>query len=432
MEMMYRRCAGLDVHKRFLVAAVRVKDDAGALTQDLQRFSTRSAGLRDLVQWLEAWGVTHVAMESTGVLWKPVYRALEERFTVYVCNARHLKQVPGRKTDVTDSQWIAQLLQCGLLRPSFVPPRALRELRDLTRHRVRIVEELARTKNRIHKVLDEANLQLSSVASDILGVSGRAVLKAVVAGEQDPAALAQATQGRLKASEADLKAALEARISEHHRFQLEMHLMEVRAHEVLLEKLDARIQELIAEGRLDAPDPEDPEDPEGPRVLPFAQAVERVMRLPGVSWTVAVSVLAETGCDMNRFATAHHLAAWAGLCPGQHESAGRSRSGHPRKGNVWVKRALTQAAWAASRTKGTRLQARYRRLAAKRGAKRAVVAVAHTLLRMVYALLRAHGHYVEDGADYYDRLNHHRLTHHYRRRLEQLGYRVILEGPEAA
>jgi transposase len=406
METIYRCCAGLDVHKMTVVACVRQVEPSGRVREAVRTFGTMTAELLLLSHWLAEAGVSHVAMESTGVFWKPVFNLLEGRFEVLLVNPRHMKQVPGRKTDAKDSQWIAQLLQCGLLRGSFIPPKSIRELRDLTRQRSQLVAEKAAVANRIQKVLEDANVKLAGVATDVLGVSGRAMIRALIAGQDDPAALAELARKRLRRKLPELRAALQGRVSEHHRFLLRHLMSHLDALEGLITELSLRIAAVVA---------------------PFAEAVERLKTIPGIDQRTAEGLVAEVGTDMGRFPTAGHLASWAGMCPGNHESAGKHRSGRTTKGDRWLRRVLTQAAWAASHTKGTYLSAQYHRLAARRGKKRAVVALGHTLLVIAYHVLKDQATYKELGADYLDRLEPEQLTRQLVRRLEKLGHKVTLE-----
>jgi transposase len=412
METIYSCCAGLDIHKMTVVACVRRLDSVGRIHESVRTFGTMTAELLALSDWLAEAGVTHVAMESTGVFWKPVFNLLEGRFAVLLVNPRHIKQVPGRKTDVKDCQWIAQLLQYGLLRGSFVPPRPIRELRDLTRQRSQLVAEKAAVANRIQKVLEDANIKLAAVATDVLGVSGRAMIRALIAGQEDPDDLADLARKRLRRKLPALQAALRGQVTEHHRFLLRLLMSHLDSLEGLIAALGARIEAVMP---------------------PFAEAVERLKTIPGVDQRAAESIIAEIGTDMERFPTAGHLASWAGMCPGNDPSAGKHRSGRTTKGDRWLRQTLTPAAWAASHTKGTYLSAQYHRLAARRGKKRAVVALGHTLLTIVYYVLKRRTTYVELGADFLDRLDPDRTTRGLVKRLEKLGYKVNLEpGQEAA
>jgi transposase len=349
-------------------------------------------------------------MESTGVYWKPVYHILEERFELLLVNAQHIKQVPGRKTDVKDCAWIAQLLQFGLLKGSLVPPQPQQELRDLTRQRSQLVSEQARVAQRIQKVLEDANIKLASVATDVMGASGRDMLRALIAGTTDPKTLAEMARGKLRAKIPNLKQALLGRVTPHHRFMLQMHLDHYEQLEALIAKFGERIEEQLA---------------------PFAQELELLKTIPGIQDRIAQVLAAEIGLDMKPFATAASLASWAGVCPGNNESAGKRRSGRTRKGNQWLRSALIQAAWAASRTKDTYLSAHFRRISARRGAKRAAVAVSHTILVIIYHVLNRRTAYQDLGADYLDRLAPERLVNRLVKRLERLGLRVTVE-PQAA
>jgi transposase len=411
VDTLYPHCAGIDVHQKTVVVCVRHADGGGRPRQEVRTFATLTAELLALADWLAEQGVSHVAMESTGVYWKPVYHLLEGRFEVLLVNAQHIKQVPGRKTDVKDCQWIAELLQHGLLKASFVPPPPIRELRDLTRQRTQLVGEKTAVANRIQKVLEDANIKLASVASDVLGVSGRDMLEALCAGETDPEKLADLARKQLRAKIPQLRLALAGRVTDHHRFLLRLHLDQLAHLEGLIGRLGIRVEEVLA---------------------PFAEAAERLTTIPGVSQRVAEVVVAEIGTKMEQFPTAAHLASWAGLCPGNHESAGKRKSGRTTKGDRWLRTILVQAAWAASRSKGTYLQAQYQQLARRRGRKRALVAVAHTLLGIIYHMLRDGTTYVELGPDHLDRQDPERLTQRLVKRLERLGHKVTLEPRPAA
>jgi transposase len=375
MDVLHPCCAGLDVHKKTVVACVRRHGPHGAVTAEVRTFATLTAGLLALADWLAAAGVGPVALESTGVYWKPVFNILEGRFAVLLVNAGHLKQVPGRKTDVKDAEWIAQLLQHGLLSASFIPPPPIRELRDLTRQRAEVVRDKAAVANRLHKVLEDANIKLASVATDILGVSGRAMLKALIAGQQDPEALAELARKRLRAKIPELKLALHGRVTDHHRFLLRVLLEQLEALEGLIGQFDARIERALA---------------------PLAPAAERLRGAPGVGPQAAEVIVAELGTDMAVFPTAGHLSSWAGLCPGNDQSGGRRRPGKTTKGSQWLRTVLVQVAWAASHTKQTVFGACYRRWAKRLGRKKALVAVAHKVLVVIYHLLK-------EGACYQER-----------------------------
>jgi len=411
MEHIFPCCAGLDVHKESVEASVRRIEPTGRLHQQTRHWGTMTRDLLAMADWMAAQGVTHVAMESTGVYWKPIYHLLESRFTVLLVNARHLKQVPGRKSDIRDCQWIAQLLQHGLLKGSFIPARPQRELRDLTRHRTQLVEERTRTVNRIHKVLEDANIKLASVASDILGVSGRAMLHALLEGETDAVKLADLAQRQLRGKIPELEKALEGNVSEHHRYLLRLLWKQLAQQEELIAELDARIEE---------------------QTRPFAAQIERLDAVPGVDRRVAEVVLAEVGAEMKPFPTHHHLASWAGMCPGNEESAGKRQRRRILPGNRWLKRTLVEAAWGASRSKNRYLASQYRRLAQRRGKKRALVAVGHSMLVIFYHMLKQGTTYVELGGDFFDRLEPERLTRYYLRRLERLGHKVTLQSTVTA
>jgi transposase len=410
MQAVYTRCAGLDVHRATVMVCMRILEQGCQLRQEVRSFSTMTRDLLALADWLTQAGVTHVAMESTGVYWKPIWNLLEDRFHLLLVNAQHIKQVPGRKTDVKDCEWIAQLLQCGLLRGSFVPPVGQRQLRDLTRMRATLVQETNRVSNRIHKVLEDANIKLASVASDVLGVSGRHMLERIVAGEDNAAQLAELARGRLRAKLPELRQALEGRLTEHHRFVLQSLLthLEFLAHQI--EQLDTRIEQLTR---------------------PFQGAVQLLTTAPGIQRRTAENLIAEIGLDMSQFPSGAHLTSWGGICPGNHESAGKRKTGKTPKGNRWLRRTLGEAAWAAARTKNTYLAARYRRLAARRGKKRAIVAISHSILIAVYHMLKNGVPYHELGADHFDRLDPQRLKRHLVRRLSDLGYEVTLKPLEA-
>jgi transposase len=412
MDILYSVCAGLDVHKDTVVACVRRLDAKGKVQRQTRTFGTMTIQLLALVDWLTEQGVTHVAMESTGVYWKPIWNLLEGQFDVLLVNAQHLKQVPGRKTDVQDAEWIAQLLQHGLLRGSFVPATPQRELRELTRQRRQLIQAKASVANRIQKVLEDANIKLGSVATDVLGVSGRDMLRALIAGEDDAEKLADLARRRLRAKLPQLQLALKGRVTAHHRFLLKLLLEEVEQHEAWIARLSERIVEVLP--------------------APFAEAVQRLATIPGIDERAAENILAEIGTDMDQFPNAGHLASWTGMCSGNRESAGKRQSGRTTKGNRWLRATLVQVAWAASHTKNTYLAAQYHRLAGRRGKKRALVALGHTLLVIIYHVLRDQTSYRELGPDYFDRLETDRLTRTLVRRLERLGHKVTLQPQEPA
>ena len=407
MEPIYTCCCGLDVHRRSVAACVRRLEAGGRLYQETRTFGTMTRDILELADWLAAEGVTHVAMEATGVYWKPIYNLLEDRFTLLLVNARHVKHVPGRKTDVQDCQWLAQLLQAGLLRGSFIPARPQREFRELTRHRSQLVAERSRVANRVQQVLEDANIKLGTVATDILGASGRDMLQALIAGEQDPEKLADLARRQLRNKIPELRRALEGKVTDHHRFLVGQLLAHVEHLEGQIEALSRRIEEVSR---------------------PFASANKAVSSLPGFEQRSAQNVLAEIGADMKPFPTAAHLASWAGVCPGNNESAGKRKSGRTTHGNRWLRTALVQSAWAATRKKDSYFQAQYRRLAARRGKKRAIFAVAHSLLTVIYHMLKTGSTYKDLGGDYFDKLNSKRLLPHLVKRIKDLGYQVTIQA----
>ena len=425
MDVIYRCCAGLDVHKKTVQACVRRISEGGQVQAETRLFGTMTRDILALGDWLAEHQVTHVAMESTGVFWKPLWNLLEGRFELVLCNAREVKQVPGRKTDVKDCQWLAQLMECGLLKASFVPSRPLRELRDLTRQRVQLVNEHTAAANRLQKVLEDANIKLSSVATDVLGVSGRDMIRALIAGEQDPARVADLARRRLRNKLPELTAALEGTVDDHHRFLLQMYYEHLTHLEAMIKQFEGRIDEMLQEPALNAA-------AAGDGVLPFPEAARLLTTIPGIDECLAEAILAEIGTDMSRFPGPDNLCSWTGICPGNNESAGKRHSGKTTKGNRWLRRALTQAAWAASHTKDTYLSALFRRLAARRGKKRAIIAVAHSMLVAIYYMLTRGETYQELGSDYLDRLHPERLARSLTKRLETLGFAVTLEPLQLA
>jgi transposase len=409
MEVLYPRCCGLDVHKSSIAACALLREQ-GRVRTERRRFTTMTQDLQDLAAWLRQLQVTHVAIESTGVYWKPVWNILEGQFTIILANAQHVKNVPGRKTDAKDSEWIAELVQHGLLRSSYVPPEIIRDLRDLTRGRATLSQEASRIASRIQKVLEDANIKLSSVASNTLGKSGRAMLDAIVAGQLDPEQLADLALGHLRAKIPQLQLALSGKVREHHRFLLKRLLHQWRFIENEIDLVDQRLEQL------------------GEQYPVLAAAVARWSTVPGMDRVGAWSLAAEIGVAMEQFPTAAHLASGAGLCPGNCESAGKHLSGKTRKGSPWLGRMDCQCAWAAARTKNTCLSVQFRRLAAKRGKKRAIIAVAHSILIIAYHLQRKQCDYRDLGSDYFDRLNADGLKRYLIRRLEALGHKVTIEA----
>lgn len=407
MELLIPRCAGMDVHQATVVVTVRLPGDDGSRRSITETFGTMTPDLLALRDWLHAHGVTHVAMESTGVYWKPVYYVLEDTFTLWLINMHDLKRVPGRKTDVKDSEWLAQLLECGLLKASFVPPPPIRELRDLTRYRVQQVRDQAQETNRLCKVLEDAGVKLTTVVSDVMGVSGRAMLAALVEGTTDPKVLADLARGRLRAKLPALQRALQGRFRPHHAFLLRQILSKVD----FLEETIAQLTEAI-----------------DVRVRPFAAMLAALDTIPGVDRIAAISIVAETGGDMQRFPSAAHLCSWGAMCPGQNESAGKRRSGKTRKGNVYLRRTLIQSALAATRKRDCALQTRYHRVKRQRGHKKAVIAVGHQILEIAYYVMRDGVAYHELGADYFVRRDRERTMRRSIKQLEALGYRVTIEA----
>ncbi len=415
MEAVLERCAGIDVHKRGVVVCLLTPGPGGQRVAETRTFGTTTDDLLRLSDWLSANDCTHVAVESTGVYWKPVHNILEGNFAVWLLNAQHIKAVPGRKTDVQDAQWIAELLRHGLVRPSFIPPRQQRDLRELTRYRTTFVRERATLVNRVQKVLESASLKLASVATDVMGLSGRAMLAAIVAGQDDPAALAELARGRLRKKRAELEQALSGRVRPHHRFLLAELLTQIDSIEETIARFDEQIAHACAA------------DDE-------AEVVELLDTIPGIARGTAELLVAEVGTDMTKFPSEHHLASWAGLAPGNNASGGRQRPGRTRKGNVWLRSALVAAAQAAVRTKHSYLAAQYHRIAARRGAKKAIIAVAHTLLTIVYHVIARREPYRELGADYFDRRRPAATADRLVRRLHRLGFAVTVTpvAPAAA
>jgi transposase len=403
MQILYSRCCGIDVHKESVTACVLVYKDGAEPEVRKKEFQTHKKALGNLRLWLHANQVMHVAMESTGVYWKPVWQALEENFALTLANPFQVKNLPGRKTDARDSQWIAELLAHGLIRPSFVPPRATRDLRDLTRYRVKLVEEMNRIHNRIHKVLEDACIKLDTVASDILGVSGRRVIRAILRGEEHPVSLAEQARGTLRGKIPELRLALNGRITEHHRFMLRELMDDLEQVEEKIRRIEAEIVQ-----RVDL------------------KLVERLCSIPGVDVITAWTLLAELGSDMSVFASPKHAASWAGLCPGNHESGGKRLSNRTRKGNRWLRRALVQAAWGASHNKDSFLSAFFFRHAAKQGIRKAIMTLAHRILVIAFCMLRDGAEYRESGSDYFDKLNPVRTRNRLVRRLQRLGVQVTL------
>jgi transposase len=407
METLVSRVCGLDVHRDEVTACVSIAEPGQKPTREIRRFKTFTASLLALGSWLKATGVTHVGMESTGVYWKPVYAILEEvgGLQQIVGNAQHMKNVPGRKTDQKDAEWIAKLVQHGLVRPSYVPTVELRDLRDLVRYRRSLVNVRSQERNRLQKVLQTANVKLASVASDVFGKSGMKMLRAMANGETDPVVLAALAEGLLRKKVGELRAALDGRLREHHRFMLRQQLQRLDDADAMVAGLDGEIER---------------------RLAPYEHLVERLRTVPGVDRIGAAALLAEIGTDVKAFPTAKHLAAWAGICPGNHESAGKSRSVTARKGNVHLRTTLVEAAQAARNKKGSYLRTKYYRLKARRGGKRAIVAIAHKILVAVYHMLDRGQPYHDLGDAFLDRLDQKRTIANLVRRLQGMGLEVEL------
>lgn len=405
MELLYKRCVGLDVHQKSVVACVRIAEESGKVLEEVRTFDTTTSGLLALSSWLEESECSHVAMEATGVYWKSVWHILEPTFELVLANAAHIKNVPGRKTDVKDAQWIADLLAHGLIRGSFVPPTPIQDLRALMRTRKQLVREAARNTQRIQKTLEDANIKLTSVISNILGKSGRAILDALIAGTTDPEALARLATGRLKASHEQLVEALRGAVREHHRFLIKLHLDQVDGLNQAVRELEARV---------------------GEELEPFRRSVDLLVTIPGVSDTAARTIVAELGPDMSRFPTAGHLVSWAGMCPRSDESAGKRRSSRIRHGAPWLKTTLVQCAWAAIRTKDSYLRAQFHRIKSRAGAMKAIIAVASSMLTAVFHMLRSDSAYKELTASHFDRRDSAKQIKRLVKRLEQLGIKVEL------
>jgi transposase len=406
MEVLYPRCCGLDIHKKTVVACLITAEAGQQPVKVIRTFRTMTVDLLALADWLHTAACTHVAMESTGVYWRPIYNLLEGLCELLVVNAQHIKAVPGRKTDVKDAEWIAELLRHGLLRGSFIPSKAQRQLRELTRYRTTLVQDRARVINRLQAVLEDANIKLAAVVTDIRGVSARAMLEALIAGQRDVDALAELARGRLRAKRDQLAEALQGYFTSHHSFLVTEYLSQIDDFDEAIDRVSALIgQHLEAE----------------------QEAIALLDTIPGVSQRTAEILLAEIGTDMTRFPSAKHLASWAGMCPGHHESAGKHLSGKTRKGSRWLRQVLVEAAHVAAKTKQTYLAAQYQRIAARRGKKRALMALGHTILTIVYYLLTRKQPYQDLGTAYFDKLEQHRVQQRLVHRLERLGYQVALQ-----
>jgi transposase len=411
MDVVHKHCAGLDVHKKLVVAAIIITNEGEEVYRETRSFGTMTSDLLCLSDWLIGWEVTHVAMESTGEYWKPIYNILENNFELLLVNAQHLKAVPGRKTDVKDAEWIADLLRHGLVSASFVPPPGQRELRELTRYRSSFVRERSTLVNRVQKLLESANIKLASVATNVMGVSGRAILAALVEGNASPEEMAELSRGRLREKRAALEQALTGRFQTHHRFVLTELLGQIVGLDETIERFDQQIEEYCR---------------------PFEASVQLLDTIPGVARNTAEIIVSEIGTDMSRFPTANHLAAWAGVAPGNNESAGKQHSGRTRQGNKTLKVALTQVAHAAARTRNTYLSAQYHRLAGRRGKKRAILAVAHSILIIAYHMIQRQEPYHDLGSNYFDNRRPEITAKRLMKRLEKLGFQVEVHQAHTA
>jgi transposase len=409
MRVVYARCCGLDIHQKSVVACILLTDPDGTVQREVQTFGTMTADLLALNDWLNARQVAQVAMESTGVYWRPVFNLLEAEHEIILVNAQHMKAVPGRKTDVKDAEWLADLLRHGLLRASFIPPAPVRTLRELTRYRQTLVHARTQEVNRLHKLLETANLKLGAVATDVLGKSGREMLDAILAGEERPEQLADLARGRLRAKLPQLRQALEGRIQTQHRVLLRHVLAHIDFIEQHLQQLTQEIETALAS---------------------MADATALLETIPCIGHTTAVAIIAEIGTDMRRFPSAKHLASWAGVCPGNRQSAGKRLGGRTTQGNPWLRAALGEVTWSIAHTSNSYLAAQYHRFARRIGKHKAIVAVSHSLLVIIYHMLATHRTYSDLGPDYFDTLENMRLQRHYVRRLEQLGFAVTLTSPQ--
>ena len=410
MEAIVECCAGLDVHQATVVACLNSGPGNKRSRKQVRTFGTTRTDLEAMRAWLSESGCTLVAMESTGIYWRPIYAELEGHFDLIVGNAQHIKNVPGRKTDVKDCEWISDLARHGLIARSFVPPRPIRDLRDLTRYRRKLSQAQAAERNRLIKMLESANIKLSGLISDVFGVSGEAMLRALIEGEETPVAMAQHARGRMKRKRAALAVALDGRLDEHHRFLMRAQFDRIKQAESQLEQIDGRLREKLA---------------------PYAEPMGRLMRIPGVEWITAATIIAEIGVNMSAFVSAEHLASWTGICPGNHRSAGKQKSGKVRKGNVHLKTALVTAAMGAAKTRGGYLREKHRRLRARCGEMRAHVAIAHKILVAAYHILANGSDYQDPGPNFLDQVNERRTVLQLKRRLRDMGYEVEIK-PKAA
>jgi transposase len=431
MRLMHKRCAALDVHKKTVTACPRWTQAKGQVASEVRTFGTTTAELLEMMDWLNEWEVTTVAIESTGEYWKPVFNLLEGNFEVILVNSKHVKQVRGRKTDVKDAEWLAELLSYGLLKASYIPAKPQRDLRDLSRHRVKLVQERARIVNRVQKVLEHANIKLASVASDVMGVSGRQMMAALMAGETDAAVMADLAKGRLRNKIPALEKALTGVVQAHHRFMLAQHLAHIDFLDEQIERVSDEIGQRVERMSRSEESPDSHSsgkpDQEAKQTLTWAESIELLDSAPGVDKRAAEIILAEIGIDMCQFPSANHLTAWAGLAPGNNQSGSKRRRAKTREGNRNLRDVMVQVAWAASRTKGSYAQALYRRLAGRRGKKRAIIAVARTLLESFWYMLSRGESYKDLGGDYFDKRRKDVKVNVLTRQLEKLGFAVQLE-----
>jgi transposase len=411
MQVIYERCAAVDVHKKTAVTTIMITQADGSVKEQLRTFSTMTADLLALDDWLRMHEVQVIAIESTGVYWRPVFNVLEEGRTIVLVNAQHMKAVPGRKTDVKDSQWLADLLRHGLLKASFIPPKPIRELRDLLRYRKTLVQERSQEVNRVQKVLETANVKLSSVATDVLGKSGRSMVDALISGQDDPESLAELARGRLRAKLPDLRLALHGRVQPHHRVLLTRILAHIDFLETSLAQLETEVEAYLA---------------------PFEEAMVLIQSIVGIGETAAAAIIAEIGTDMSRFPSEKHIASWAGVCPGNKQSGGKRLSSHVTKGNTYLRAILCEVAWAITHTKDNYLSSFYHRLVRRHGKQKAILALAHKVLVIIYQVLRTKKPYEDLGANHFDLQDAARIQRHHIQRLEHLGFTVTLIPKEVA
>ena len=411
MDAIIERCCGIDVHKKTIVACLMIGKPQEKPKATIKTFSTMTRDILACKDWLESEGCTHVALESTGVYWKPVYNIMEASMEIILANARDIKNLPGRKTDVKDCEWIADLLRHGLIKGSFIPPKPIRELRDLTRYRQKLIQQRSSELNRIQKFLEDANIKLSSVVTDITGVSATDMIHHLICNDMTPKEMSKLAKGRLRKKISELEKSLEGYLTDHHRFILTTSIQMIASYDYAIEKLDAEIDK---------------------KMEPFQETSERLQTIPGVKKKTAETIISEIGVNMSQFPSHAHLSSWAGVSPGNNESAGKRYGGKTTPGDKWLKGGLSEAAWAASKTKGTYLQAKYKRLVSRCGKKRACVAVGHTILIIAYYIIKEQVIYNELGGDFFDRLNEEYLVKRLKTRIQNLGYQVLIKKEIAA